>query len=203
MQRPSVDLPQPDSPTRPSVSPFAIVRSTPSTARSTSGGSLRSRLVAPPRSANCICRPRMSSSGSAGELSAVAASATGDHRFPLHVGRAGLVVQTARRPSVAELDERDRVAEAVVLDEPAARMKPAARRGRRQVGRCPRDRGETRADRIEVGDGTQQAEGVRVARLAEDAVDRRPSRRSGPRTSPRPGGRSVRSPRDRARRTRD
>src|SRR5260370_37490212 len=33
MVRPSVDLPQPDSPTRPSVSPFLISRSTPSTAR--------------------------------------------------------------------------------------------------------------------------------------------------------------------------
>src|ERR687886_2471407 len=33
MVRPSVDLPQPDSPTSPSVSPFWIERSTPSTAR--------------------------------------------------------------------------------------------------------------------------------------------------------------------------
>src|SRR5713101_1060868 len=33
MVRPRVDLPQPDSPTRPSVSPFLISMSTPSTAR--------------------------------------------------------------------------------------------------------------------------------------------------------------------------
>ncbi len=43
MQRPSVDLPQPDSPTRPSASPRATRRSTPSTARSTSTGCLRTR----------------------------------------------------------------------------------------------------------------------------------------------------------------
>ena len=47
MQRPSVDLPQPDSPTSPSVSPCASSRSTPSTARSTAA----SAAVQPPADA--------------------------------------------------------------------------------------------------------------------------------------------------------
>ena len=55
MQRPSVDLPQPDSPTRPSASPGASSRSTPSTARRTAparpGGR---RRPTPPRSGKCI-----------------------------------------------------------------------------------------------------------------------------------------------------
>ena len=51
MTRPSVDLPEPDSPTRPSVSPFAIVKLTLSTALSTR---LRNRL---PRTGKCFDTP--------------------------------------------------------------------------------------------------------------------------------------------------
>src|ERR1700726_733853 len=63
-QRANVDLPQPDSPTRPSVSPFAIAREIPSTAR-TAGRSPRSRAahVFGPVNAKLFRKPSTSSSG--------------------------------------------------------------------------------------------------------------------------------------------
>src|ERR1700675_954413 len=63
-QRATVDLPQPDSPTRPSVSPFAIAKETPSTAR-TAGRSPRSRAahVFGPVNAKLFRKPSTSSSG--------------------------------------------------------------------------------------------------------------------------------------------
>src|SRR5215203_4312281 len=48
-QRPTVDLPQPDSPTKPSVSPARISNDTPSTARTTSSE---------PSTGKCFTRPR-------------------------------------------------------------------------------------------------------------------------------------------------
>src|SRR5262249_6525741 len=61
IDRPSVDLPQPDSPTRPSVSPWRIVRSTPSTALTCA----TVRCSTPAEIGNHVRRPRMSTSGSA------------------------------------------------------------------------------------------------------------------------------------------
>src|ERR1700722_6235043 len=63
-QRATVDLPQPDSPTRPSVSPLATANETPSTAR-TAGRSPRSRAahVAAPVNAKLFRKPSTSSSG--------------------------------------------------------------------------------------------------------------------------------------------
>src|SRR6185503_18402421 len=60
-QRPTVDLPQPDSPTRPSVSPAKISNDTPSTARTTSTD---------PSTGKCFTRPRTltSVSGKAGTV---------------------------------------------------------------------------------------------------------------------------------------
>src|SRR5215213_5430841 len=48
-QRPTVDLPQPDSPTKPKVSPAKISNDTPSTARTTSSE---------PSTGKCFTRPR-------------------------------------------------------------------------------------------------------------------------------------------------
>src|SRR5258705_2105209 len=48
-QRPTVDLPQPDSPTRPSVSPANMSNETPSTARTTSSV---------PSTGKCFTKPR-------------------------------------------------------------------------------------------------------------------------------------------------
>src|SRR5438309_3555903 len=59
---PRVDLPHPDSPTRPSVSPCLISRSTPSTARTWP----TTRLITPERTGNHVRSPRTSTRGSAG-----------------------------------------------------------------------------------------------------------------------------------------
>ena len=58
MLLPSVDLPQPDSPTRPMVSPARRVKLTPSTARQT----LRARWNTPSFTGKCTCRSRTSRS---------------------------------------------------------------------------------------------------------------------------------------------
>src|SRR5438309_6251884 len=62
IDRPRVDLPHPDSPTRPSVSPCLMSRSTPSTARIWP----TTRLITPERTGNQVRRPRTSTSGWAG-----------------------------------------------------------------------------------------------------------------------------------------
>src|SRR5581483_11742339 len=161
-QRPSVDLPQPDSPTRPSVSPRATSRSTPSTARSSSGGSRRTRAAALRRSGKCIASPRTSSSG----------SGTGQHRLAPRVLGAVLVVDAGGRAPAAERLQREETAGAVVPGERAARVEAAARRRSRRVRRRPRNRGQTLADELEVGNRAEESERVRVARLAEDLLHR-------------------------------
>src|SRR5688572_21707634 len=59
-RRAVVDLPQPDSPTMPSVSPLATLKSTPSTARTTPLLPLPRSPLLPPK---CLVSPRTSSSG--------------------------------------------------------------------------------------------------------------------------------------------
>ena len=59
ISRPVVDLPQPDSPTRPSTSPRSIVKLTPSTAWMTR----RRPLIHAPPTAKRFSSPRTSSSG--------------------------------------------------------------------------------------------------------------------------------------------
>src|SRR5450759_2291991 len=61
IERPSVDFPHPDSPTRPRVSPCRIVRSTPSTARTWP----TVRASTPERTGNQVVRRRTSTRGSA------------------------------------------------------------------------------------------------------------------------------------------
>src|SRR5256884_159347 len=61
IERPSVDLPQPDSPTRPSVSPWRMLKSTPSTARTCA----TVRWSTPAVIGNHVLRPFTSISGSA------------------------------------------------------------------------------------------------------------------------------------------
>ena len=194
MQRPSVDLPQPDSPTRPSVSPRVSSRSTPSTARSTAAARAaqprgRSRRAA----GSASSRPRTSSSG----------SAIGDHRLPPHVrgarGRGGCTRSRGRRRA-ARSGNAPSTQSRCANGQRGWKRQP--RRRRREVRR--RARGSTRAlaDVVDVGHRAQQAERVRVPRLAEDRRRRRPSRRPGPRTSRRRAGRSARPRRGRARRRR-
>src|SRR5262245_35970924 len=63
--RATVDLPQPDSPTSPSVSPASTANDTPSTARTTGGLPSRSERThaSRPRSGNCTRRSWTSQSG--------------------------------------------------------------------------------------------------------------------------------------------
>src|SRR3954469_5980387 len=71
--RPAVDLPQPDSPTRPTVSPARISSEIPSTART--APAVR-RRIPPPRIGKCFLRLVTRSSGSpVFEISALAAGA--------------------------------------------------------------------------------------------------------------------------------
>src|SRR4051794_22637671 len=160
MQRPRVDLPQPDSPTSPRVSPRASWSETPSTARSTSRlVRLRRSLALRPR-AKLMCRSVTSSSG----------LGTCDHRLTTRIFGAVLVVETPRG-AAAELDQRDRSLDTVRPHEPAARMEAAALRRRGKVGRRAGNGREVVADAVEAGHRPEQAERVRVVRLAEDGVD--------------------------------
>ena len=126
MQRPSVDLPQPDSPTSPSVSPRASSRSTPSTARSTVGGrpaQPAGRLRRAARSASS--RSRTSSSG----------SGIGDHRLAPRVLGAGLVVDDRprrgrRRASISGIVALEAVRPARTGSADGSGSRRAARRGR-------------------------------------------------------------------------
>src|SRR4029078_11006147 len=111
MQRPSVDLPQPDSPTRPSASPRAISRSTAATAPRPSAGIRRVRRTSESARTKFMCTPRTSSRG---------ASDTGDHRVRGHVLGAVAVVDAGRRPAGPEPPQREVALEAVLAGEPAA-----------------------------------------------------------------------------------
>src|SRR5712672_3148903 len=128
MQRPSVDLPQPDSPTRPSASPRATVRSTPSTARRTSIGSFRRRWTSESLSGKCMARLRTSSKG-------VAASGTRAQLFVIATGGCALR---------AEGDERRVDARTVGTGDLAAGVEATARGRRDEVGRHADDRLEVR-----------------------------------------------------------
>src|SRR3954452_17761067 len=123
MQRPSVGLPHPDSPTRPSVSPRAISRSTPSTARSMSWGRRVSAPISDVPIEKCISKPRTSSSG----------SATGDHRLLLDRPGGSLVVDAGGAAAGRDLAQRLVADQAVGLRELAARREPAAVGGIDQV----------------------------------------------------------------------
>ena len=158
MQRPSVDLPQPDSPTRPSASPRATVRSTPSTARSTS-----------------ICVPAHAAHERGverevhrrGRAPRAAACRRVSHAAPAPRGSGR--PWRGRRPSAIErrIDGR-----AVGVRDLAARVEAAARGRRDEVGRHAGDRLEVRAALVEVGHRAQQRARVRMAGRAEHLGDR-------------------------------
>src|SRR5947199_218611 len=139
MQRPSVDLPQPDSPTRPSVSPRASSSETPSTARSTSRLVRFRRSVALRPTGKLISRSVTSSSG----------LGTYDHRLAARVFGAVLVIETTHG-AAAEVDQRDRPLGTVRPHEAAARMEATAGRRRGEVGWRAGDRGEVIADAVEA-----------------------------------------------------
>src|SRR5579864_2352061 len=93
--RPSVDLPQPDSPTRPSVSPFLMSRSTPSTA--CTWATVRRTML--DDTGNHFFSPRTDTSGSAGVHSGCSSRPATSTIFELRPG--------LRHPARGELGVAD------------------------------------------------------------------------------------------------
>src|SRR5882672_11600701 len=127
----TVDLPQPDSPTIPSVSPGYRSKETPSTAL-TEPTCLRNTM--PCVSGKCLARSRTSRIGSrvAGRSFTVGCGA---------VVTEGLLPEVAgARPLLAHPEQRRHIGPADVLRHRAARVERATRRDVQQVGRQPLDR---------------------------------------------------------------
>src|SRR5262249_4940821 len=134
--RPTVDLPQPDSPTRPSVSCGAIVKETPSTARTCAPAPRKK----PPPSAKCFLRSATSSTGPAAFAPSLAPSLVPSLALRASLAAAisviaaseNLVRAPARRPVSGPFLLVGRIGlQAAVLREGAARREGAAGR---QVG---------------------------------------------------------------------
>src|SRR5437879_6943993 len=133
MVRPSVDLPQPDSPTRPSVSPALISRSTPSTARTCA--TVRCRT--PEATGNQVFRPRTETNGSDVVQARFSCACAASGIFQLD--------SRLRDPARGKLAfpnpvEGRHVSRAALDLERAARVKCTARRQRAEVGRHAFDR---------------------------------------------------------------
>src|SRR5437868_3815974 len=149
----SVDLPQPDSPTMPRVSPRCRSKEMPSTA-----------LIAPTCrfstmpwvTGKCLVRSRTSRMGSP-------AAAIKDLP-PVVTGAAALVADRVQRGSLGH---------AVVLPVGTPGMEGAAGRHVQQVRRQTLDGVELLALLVDPGDRLQQALGVRVRRVAVDVEDGR------------------------------
>src|SRR5665213_978172 len=120
--RPTVDLPQPDSPTRPSVSPLSIEKLTPSTANTVPAACCNSPL----RIGKCFFRSRTSSTVAAGATPVV--GETSGIAVPVELVRA-----PARRPMTGALLLVGRIGlPATVFGVRTARRKHAAVRQVRQ-----------------------------------------------------------------------
>src|SRR2546427_11350075 len=117
--RPSVDLPQPDSPTRPRVSPALISRSTPSTART--WATVRCRT--PEATGNHVFSPRTDTSGSEVVQARFSCTASALGTFQL---RAGLRDPARGELRVPDPGQRRDIARAPLDFELTARMKRAA-----------------------------------------------------------------------------
>src|SRR5262245_55111323 len=159
--RPTVDLPQPLSPTRPSVSPRRIAKLTPSTALTTPP---RRAPNTPPPTGKWTLRSTTSITG------ASILSGLRDRRGP----RRADLEPAARAMAGADLAQRRRRRAAGGLGVRAARREAAearlAQRFRRQAGdrRQPR-----RAGLVGPRDRLQQADRVRHARVGEHRLRRR------------------------------
>ena len=176
--RPSVDLPQPDSPTRPSVSPWRTSRLTPSTART----------VCLPLG-NVLYTSRSETSAAVSAVHAADGAAVSDGCcirllfFPEHQGsfaEVGVRVAdvlhlhpAARLVRGPDGEEIRFLSETAVDGETAAWVELATRRKVGEVGRQSRD-GEQLAAKllVDAGDGAQQRPGVGMLRSAEDGLGR-------------------------------
>src|SRR5262245_16092843 len=143
-----VVFPQPDSPTRPSVSPRSMAKLTPSTALTQP----RTPLSSEPPTGKCFLRSRTSSSGS-----------------PTRRLRRG---QPAARGAATVQPYVRRLLDPAALHRArAARMEAAAERQARQVGGLAGDDVEWRAH-AELGNGVEQGARVGMLRIVEEPADR-------------------------------
>ena len=157
--RASVDLPQPDSPTTPRISPLRQSSETPSTARADQP--LR-RGTRPPRSRTSISGPRSS----------------GRPRLHGRRGRRDLGPLAPRREVAGGrvAPRRPRAAPgprpAALVRVRAARLEATARRAARPDRAARRDRGGEPAAAADHGQRLEQALRVRVLGVVEDRADR-------------------------------
>src|SRR5438874_6602998 len=145
-----VVLPQPDSPTRPSVVPAGIANETESTARTTP----EDQPSAPLRTTKCLVRSMTSRRWGA---------MSGPPMF------SPTMEPAARRVAGRDVRLGWRLDTAVERGR-AARGERAARAERREVGRLAGDRGETRAPHPEARDRLEQGARVRMGGLGEDSA---------------------------------
>src|SRR5436190_18416085 len=160
-----VVLPQPDSPTRPSVAPAGMANETESTARTMP----EDQPSAPLRTTKCLVRSMTSSmrlgNRGASRLCRGAPSGGGVWRAisgpPMF---SGTMEPAARRMAGRDVRLGWRLDTAVERGR-AARGERAARAERREVGRLAGDRGETRAPHPEARDRLEQGARVRMGGL--------------------------------------
>src|SRR4051794_19218400 len=171
MARPTVDLPQPDSPTRPSVSPSPIAKLTPSTANTRSGLTRNPRLIG-----KCFFSASTTSTGSPA-CGAPACALTLASVMAGSVRRSGM---PTRGPVAGTffLVSRSFVAAAIVGAR-AARRKGAARRQAVQRGHDawdllqPTGGGRFAAQQPKPRQRRQQSAGILMLRLREQRADLR------------------------------
>ena len=205
--RPTVVLPQPDSPTRPSVSPRWMTRSTPSTART----SATCRWSTPARTGKAFTRPLMSTRGRG-----IRRRGPGGRRRRAHSARRSwsclgpivgigsqaavlMVVEPASDPvtrhHLAQVGMDVRGQHVVVVDaRRAAGCEPAAVRQRDEIGHAARDDRQLIQQHARHRHRADEAAGVGMLRLPEQRCGRRSAPRSRRHTS-RPPGRPSRRPR--------
>src|SRR3954447_3495198 len=181
----TVDLPQPDSPTSPSVSPRRSVRFTPSTART--WPTVRLKTI-PWVSGKYFFRSLISSSGApGGGAGGRAASASGSSdaaMLPeLSSDTQDLLAVVAGRLAAGDDQAQRRPVPGAVAPREGLRAEPAtgaagvegaAGRDLRQVRRLTGDRLEPASLDLDLRHGAHQTVGVRVGRVGEDVVDRPP-----------------------------
>src|SRR5262245_34737828 len=139
--RPVVVLPQPDSPTSPTVSPRPMSKVMPSTARTAAAGP---RARSPWRTGKCLTR------------------------FSTWISGAGISVlgeEAADAPAVAVVGQRHVALLARRLGLVAARGERAARRQARGVGRPSLDGHQALLGPAELRQGVDEAPGVRMPRV--------------------------------------
>src|SRR5690242_9625625 len=158
--RPVVVLPQPDSPTRPTVSPRRMSKVMPSTARTAAGGPL---AHSPRRTGKCFTRSLTSSS--------LGTSSS----FGTASGGAAIVIsllreQTANRAPVPGLDERHLAGLALRASPVAARREGATGGEVRRSGRAPLDRQEPLVGTPELRQRVDEPARVGMSRMLEHVV---------------------------------